>query len=170
LNFFGNDDQPFIFFFVSLYFQVCTKTSSSYQEFSLDSPLISSILSSQSSDFTLGRKVSPSDPIALQKGKYIQATLYFASTYKMMEIRLNSTQQLKYFFCRTGQSKPALASTLLSSNGLFYEYLITINASTTQATDRLIIIIVSDETTYITACTLTACIGNISLFEFDYIF
>ncbi len=149
---------------------MCTKTSSTYQEFSLDSPLISSILSSQSSDFTLGRKVSPSDPIALKKGKYIQATFYFASTYKMMEIHLNSTQQLKYFFCRTGQSKPALASTLLSSNGLFYEYLITINSSTTEATDRLIIIIASDETTYITACTLMACTGNISLFEFDHIF
>jgi len=149
---------------------VCSNKSPTYQEFSLDSPLISSISSSLPSNFTIGREISPSDPLVLQKGKYIQATLYFPSSYKILEVYLNSTQSIKYFFARTGASKPALTSTLLSSNGRFYEYLVTINSSTTQGTDRLTIIIVADQATYITACTIKACTGNISLFEFDYIF
>ncbi len=149
---------------------MCSNKSPTYQEFSLDSPLISSISNSLPSNFRIGRAISLGDPIVLQKGKYIQVTLYFPSSYQILEVYLNSTQNLKYFFARTGASKLALTSTLLSSNGQFYEYLVTINSSTTPATDRLIMIIVADQTTYITACTIKACTGNISLFEFDHIF
>jgi hypothetical protein len=78
-----------------------------------------------------------------------------------MEIHLISTVALKFVSARTGQQKPQLTSSIISSStDSFYEYLITVIPPSTQPTRQLSLAILTGNTTNITSLTIMACTGK----------
>jgi hypothetical protein len=145
---------------------VCTNASSDYQEFSLNSSLIASITSnSQLSEFHKGRDISSTNPIEITGATLARPTITFPSTYQVMEISLRSTRKIRYFFVRTGPTRPVINYTLTSSTDNSYEYLITV-PPLVQATDSIFLVISPEETANITAFKIKACTGKISWFDY----
>ncbi len=142
---------------------MCTNTSSTYQAFLLNSPLISSVSSPQISNFSNNPQISSTNPLAIPEQKVIQLDIYFPSPYQVMEIHLQTTNILNYFLGRTGDSKPQLTGVIISSSDVFVEYLITVVLSSTQPTNELSLTIYTAQATNITLLTIIACTGNIFL-------
>lgn len=128
----------------------------------MNSSLIASITSnSQLPEFYKGREISSTHPIEITGGTLAQPTITFPSTYQVMEVYLRSTRKIRYFFVRTGPTRPVINYTLISSTDNSYEYLITV-PPLVQATDSIFPVISPEETANITAFTIKACTGKFS--------
>ncbi len=140
---------------------MCTNASSTYQVFSLDSPLISSV-SPPSSDFTKGRQISPTNPITLSAGKSTQANaiIYFFQRYQVMELSLITLQTINSFRVLIGTNTTVLTASLVSTTDGSYQYVITVPPALTQPAKRVAAVISISETTNITGFTIKACTGN----------
>ena len=141
---------------------MCTNTSSTYQTFSLASPLILSVSSPQVSDFSNHREISSTNPITITGTRNVQFTIYFPSEYQIMEVHLSTTEKLQYFSGRTSEEKPPTNAVITSSStNEIFDYAITIVSSSTQSTKQLSLTIVTSKTTSITSLTIMACTGKI---------
>jgi hypothetical protein len=138
---------------------VCTNASSTYQVFSLDSPLISSV-SPASSNFTQGRQISPTNPITLPVGKSIQSTITFAQTYQVMQLNLVTSEPVTFFKVRIGTNTTVLNASLVSTANGSYQYVVIVPPALTQPVTQVAIVISISQTTNITGFTIDACTGN----------
>lgn len=141
---------------------VCSNTSSTYQAFSLNSPLIISVTSnSQLPAFQQGREVSPTNPIEIPGGTIAQPIITFSSTFQLMEVTLQITKKVRYFYIRSGATRPTVNYTSTSITNQYYDYLITVPPSS-QSTTTVFLVISTEETANITGFTIKACTGKIS--------
>ncbi len=138
---------------------MCTNASSTYQVFSLDSPLISSV-SPASSNFTKGRQISPTNPITLPVGKSIQSTITFAQGYQVMQLNLVTSEPVTFFKVRIGTNTTVLTASLVSTANGSYQYVVIVPPALTQPVTQVAVVISISQTTNITGFTLEACTGN----------
>ena len=143
------------------FFQVCSNTSSNYEAFSLDSPLISSISPTGRFNFTKGREISVTNPITIPSQNTIQSIIVFPTGYQVMEVILVTQQPLQTFNVRIGDDKTTLDASVVSSITGSFEYVVTIPPELIQPTEQITIIVFTSVITDITSFTIKACTGKL---------
>ena len=140
----------------------CTNTSETYQSFTLTSPLISTVSSPQIDKFSNNPEISISRPLTLEKNKYVEIDVIFASSTQAMEIYLTATKEISKFTARTKDSNPLIAGTLVSTSVDSVTYVLTVVPPSTQSTMKLSLVIYSSKSgsTSITSLIIKACTGN----------
>lgn len=139
---------------------MCTSTSSTYQEFALNSPLISSVSPLSPIGFNKDRQISSTNPITVSKSGSVQSTVFFPAFYQVMELNLVTTQPTTIFNARIGDDKTMLDASLVSSTAGSYEYVIDVPTALMQPTNKITVVVFAPKTTNITAFTIKACTGT----------
>ena len=140
---------------------MCTRESSSYQAFSLNSTYIASISASQVSNFSRYLAISPTNPITITTTKAVPITITLLSVYQVLEIQIKTTKNLFYFVGRTGQEKPQITAVPVSSSDGSYEYLLNITSASVQQTGEISLTIVGSTAPFdIISFIFGVCIGK----------
>ena len=142
---------------------MCSSSSSSYQAFSLDSPLISTV-SAGSSNFTKGRTVSPTNPITIPGGRPIQPIIYFPVPYQVMELTVVTVQKITYVKILIGNTATLLTASVSVNSDGSNQYVVTVPPELVQPASKITVFISNVDTTNVIGFTIKACTGNIFSF------
>lgn len=143
----------------SFLFKVCSNTSSTYQSFSLNSPLISSIILTPQVNFTKNVPISSTNPLQIQTGNTLKITVNFPLKYQIMEIIFDTNRKIQNASTTTDQStSPVNAQNIQSSSNTVFRYL---TNAIPLAAQQFTITIVFTGYTNITSFTINACTGKV---------